>query len=327
MAIQNYLGQIKKWFLTVFVPSVEMFFYNTICKFYIELFGTVDRRKLKYNISLCLIFKNEAPFLKEWIDYHLMIGVDHFYLYNNNSDDNYLDIIESYIEKGIITLIDFPYEHAQIKAYKDCYSRFRYESNWISFLDADEFFCPKLALSLPEWLENYSKYPAVLINWVLFGTSGKLKHDYSKPVIEQYDSCWDHFYQRGKCLVNTRYDIANFDTWFVHHHVYMHYRIFGLRFVMPAVNQFKWICTINYIIGGGRDKIGKSSIQINHYFMKAWDIVEAKRKKTDVYYDNNPKKKLDYMLSKEELCVSKNYTIQRFLIRFYLFQNRIVDEI
>ena len=45
----------------------------------------------KYEISICAIFKNEAPFLKEWLEFHLMLGIDHFYLYNNNSEDDYLD--------------------------------------------------------------------------------------------------------------------------------------------------------------------------------------------------------------------------------------------
>lgn len=69
-----------------------MLFYNSICKGYIELFGKRDKRKLKYRISLCLIFNNEAPFLKEWLDYHIVVGIDHFYLYNNNSTDNYIDV-------------------------------------------------------------------------------------------------------------------------------------------------------------------------------------------------------------------------------------------
>ena len=77
--------------------EILMLFYNSICKSYINIFGKHDKRKMKYQVSLCLIFKNEAPFLKEWLDYHLTIGVSHFYLYNNNSDDNYLDVIKPYI--------------------------------------------------------------------------------------------------------------------------------------------------------------------------------------------------------------------------------------
>ena len=45
----------------------------------------------KYNLSICAIFKNEAKYLKEWIEYHRIFGVDHFYLYNIGSRDSFLD--------------------------------------------------------------------------------------------------------------------------------------------------------------------------------------------------------------------------------------------
>lgn len=38
------------------------------------------------------MFYNEAKFLKERLDYHLVIGVSHFYLYNNNSTDDYMPV-------------------------------------------------------------------------------------------------------------------------------------------------------------------------------------------------------------------------------------------
>ena len=81
-------------------PFFRMLFYNSVCKTWIRLFGKHDNRHLKYQISLCLIFKNEAPFLKEWLDYHLTVGVDHFYLYNNNSDDDFKKIVDYMIEKS-----------------------------------------------------------------------------------------------------------------------------------------------------------------------------------------------------------------------------------
>ena len=44
-------------------------------------------------------FKNEAPYLREWIEFNHIVGVDHFFLYNNNSEDNYEEIIEPYVKK------------------------------------------------------------------------------------------------------------------------------------------------------------------------------------------------------------------------------------
>ena len=31
-------------------------------------------------ISIMIVFKNEGRYLKEWIDFHLLSGIDHFYM-------------------------------------------------------------------------------------------------------------------------------------------------------------------------------------------------------------------------------------------------------
>ena len=298
--------------------NLLMIFYNSICKSWIKLFGTHDKRQLKYKISLCLIFKNEAPFLKEWLDYHLTIGVNHFYLYNNNSDDNYLEIIKSYIDKGIVTLIDWPYDHSQFKAYKHCYEHYRNETNWLSFLDADEFFVPKYAETIEEWLKPYDKYPAVNIHWRMF-----VKHDYTCNVIEQYFTCFDEWYTHGKCLINTRYDVSSFELWHVHHHTYMKYPIMGINIVLPAVNQFGYICTVDQTWGGGKNKMDNATMLINHYFTKAWDIYSSKMHRTDVLFKENPKANYSYFYKYEMKARTKDWTILRFLIRMKINQGFI----
>lgn len=312
-----------KQFKRNLLPFLKMLFYNTVCKGYIQLVGKKDKRKLKYMVSFCLIFKNEAPFLKEWLDFHLTVGVDHFYLYNNNSDDNFREILEPYIGLGIVTLIEWPEQNSQFKAYKHCFETYRNETNWISFIDADEFIVPKYKETIREWIQPYLKYPAINIQWLMFCTGGVLEHDYSKNVIEQYKDCWEDLNVHGKCLINTRYDIANFNTWYVHHHTYMYYKIFGIRIIIPAVNQFGYICTVDKIWGGGKNKLVNSTIQINHYFTKAWSIWSKKMKKTDVLFKVNPKSDINYFYKYEMKCNSTNHAINRFLIKMKLKQGVI----
>ncbi len=51
--------------------------------------------KYSYYLSIGAIFNDEADYLKEWIEYHRLAGpVEHFYLYNNNSQDHYLDVLQ-----------------------------------------------------------------------------------------------------------------------------------------------------------------------------------------------------------------------------------------
>lgn len=90
-------------------PRNENFVYKTkYCITVMQYIGykvlkTIFRKKAsddkKYYVSICGIFKDEAFYLKEWIEYHKKAGVDHIYLYNNNSTDNYLTIIKPYLEE------------------------------------------------------------------------------------------------------------------------------------------------------------------------------------------------------------------------------------
>src|SRR6187431_2863710 len=110
----NYIrqGQIQQTiFKNSIINNIIYFFKSLLVSFLIftnRLFNR-DDKDYKYTVSLCGIFKNEAKFLDEWIQFHLVVGIDHFYLYNNNSDDNYYEILKPYIEKGFVDLIDWPF--------------------------------------------------------------------------------------------------------------------------------------------------------------------------------------------------------------------------
>ena len=42
----------------------------------------------------------QAPYLSEWVEYHLMSGVQHMYLYNHKSVDNATAELEPYVRAG-----------------------------------------------------------------------------------------------------------------------------------------------------------------------------------------------------------------------------------
>ncbi len=98
-SIKSFLN--NKPLLKKIVEQVYMFIKRAIIFIRLILLNSIFRLFLrhpkynkKYSITICGIFKNEASYLKEWIEYHEMIGIEHFYLYNNNSDDNYRDILQ-----------------------------------------------------------------------------------------------------------------------------------------------------------------------------------------------------------------------------------------
>ena len=147
-------------------------FIITLCLININYKINKSSKKYKYKICICAIFKDEAKYLDEWIRYHLVIGIDHFYLYNNNSDDEYLKVLKPYIEKKIVDLIDWPHKHSQMSAYEDCYKKNNNHTNWLAFIDLDEFICPIATDDIKPWLEQHNKYPGIAIYWKQFGSNG-----------------------------------------------------------------------------------------------------------------------------------------------------------
>lgn len=276
----------------------------------------------KYKISVCGIFKDEGPFLKEWIEFNKMVGIDHFYLYNNNSTDNFFDVLAPYIESGLVTYIDFPYDQAQIKAYKHFYENYKNETQWVSFLDIDEFFVPLSHNNLNDWIKDYENYPVIQIYWKMFGTSGFMKHDMTRLVIEQYHTCWNSLYDCGKCIINTDYEFVSYDA-LMHHGPTMFYPFMGFNLKVKPVNVFKR----SALEEGTYFKIWNNrkspTIQINHYWSKAWDIYDAKRKRTDVYFKENPKAELDYFLFHENQNCNHDYNIYKYVMQLKLRLNNI----
>jgi hypothetical protein len=159
---------------TDYTINYILIFFVYSCFFFSKAFA------YQYEVSVCSIFQNEDRFLKEWIDYHRLIGIDHFYMYDNESTDNALDILAPYITAGIVEYIpweknyDSPKEwwHVQREAYIDALKRSEGNSKWLCIIDTDEFIVPVKDYNLKTFLKDFDDYGGVCINWIFYGTSG-----------------------------------------------------------------------------------------------------------------------------------------------------------
>lgn len=171
------------------------------------------RRQMKHDntcpdtyLGICAIAKNEAESFKEWIDWHISIGVEKFYIYDNESTDNTKDILTPYIEKGIVEYHYFPGVKKQLEAYDDCFKLHRTDTRWIAFIDLDEFIMPLKDSCLTEYLHRFEDYSAVEINWLIYGSSGQ-KEKTPGGVMQRFKchSQPGHFLNRHvKSIVNPR---------------------------------------------------------------------------------------------------------------------------
>jgi hypothetical protein len=136
-------------------------------------------------LSVCAIYLDEGPYLREWIEFHKLVGVERFYMYDHESTDGHLDALAPYIEDGTVVLHDWPVQPGQLEAYDHCVETHGDETRWMAFIDIDEFLFSPTYRPLPEILSGYEQHAAVAVNWAMFGTSGHR----TKPdglVIENY---------------------------------------------------------------------------------------------------------------------------------------------
>ncbi len=160
---------------------------------------TAVQNRHKYTLSVCAVFKDEAIYLKEWIEYHRLVGVDHFYLYNTGSKDRFTTVLKPYIKEGIVSLINWPSVveqnneenifmwslGVQIPAYENAMkSKAFHETQWLIFLDVDEFLVIPRENDAKAILEKYKNYAGIKISANTFDASAGLSTPARRLLIE-----------------------------------------------------------------------------------------------------------------------------------------------
>lgn len=214
-----------------------------------------------YDFAVCAIFQNEAPYLKEWIEYHKLVGAEHFYLYNHYSQDNYLEVLQPYLDEGVVELVDWSWPFFQYitqkLAYMNAINKTRHMVKWLAVIDIDEYIVPKMHDTVKEFLTSYEKegIGGVGINWQMFGTSFVEKIGPHELLIERLiykalpEHCENH---HVKTIVRPEFVVLP---------PHVHYFEYIPGYVEVAVDgtPFK---------GSRTQSILTDLIQINHYWSK-----------------------------------------------------------
>jgi glycosyltransferase involved in cell wall biosynthesis len=143
----------------------------------------------QHELSICCMIKDEGQYLKEWIEYHKLIGCEHFYLYDDLSTDNTREVLEPYIQSNLVELFECGHREVvhlerQYESYLECLEKATGVTKWLAYIDADEFLCPVKEYSLANFLKSYEEFGGLVINWQQFGTSFVKKIPEDKLLIE-----------------------------------------------------------------------------------------------------------------------------------------------
>lgn len=142
-------------------------------------------------LSVVAIAKDEAPYIREWVEFYKVVGVSRIYLYDNGSTDGMRDRIADFIDSGFVVYTTFPGIARQYAAYMDAIARYKYQTRYMAFVDCDEFVMPcdlekSLAEVVSALFDRYGKgVGGITVNWTVYGPSGHREQP-DGLVLEEY---------------------------------------------------------------------------------------------------------------------------------------------
>jgi hypothetical protein len=243
----------------------------------------------KYYFSIATMFKNESWGMKEWIEHNKLHGVDHIYLIDDYSDDDYLPILQPYIDSGYVTLFHNEF-FKRFTGRQQYISNYYFipiinESYWIANVDIDEFLYSPLEVDLKNVLKKYEDYGEVYANWVWFNSNNFVEHP-KDGVVNNFTKraeygagvfCTLHpdthpegkmeYTDAHKCIANTNFNVRMFNV----HEIY--------------TNGSK--INISY-----KENPDNPELLINHYQLQSkeyWEKVKMHRGDCNHWYNGRPR--------------------------------------
>lgn len=175
-AIKKFLSKLLCAFIPVRIVRKQLQFilmYDpTPLQSFKAMLKSRKHNDFTYQLSILACLKDEADYIEEWIEYYKIMGVEHFYIYNNNSTDNIEEVLSPYIEEGLVTLVEHPGRGMQTTMYAHALKNFRLETKWLIVADIDEFMLPKSHATLIDFVNAHPQYNQLITQWSLFGDSG-----------------------------------------------------------------------------------------------------------------------------------------------------------
>ena len=157
-----------------------------------------------YELSACCMFKNNPQYerewkdMEEWLEYHRVLGVEHFFIYADRCTEDFIKNFDWYVDKGIVTIIKVrnkSWDHSSFQAQclNNFLSSFGHLTNWCLMTDPDEFIVTKAHNNIKAMLDSLDENVGqILLQWVVFGSSGYENLPLDELLTERFIFCGDN---------------------------------------------------------------------------------------------------------------------------------------
>jgi hypothetical protein len=105
--------------------------------------------------------KNDSKHIHTWIKHHIWQGVEHFYLIEDNSNDNTKENLQEYIDIGIVTYYFRP--GPKVNNYRWVFEKIKKTTEWVAICDVNEYFYG-VEMSLCRKLDEFKDTNLILCN-------------------------------------------------------------------------------------------------------------------------------------------------------------------
>jgi hypothetical protein len=146
-------------------------------------------------IAVALITNGFSGNLQEWLLYYKLIGVENIIFFDDSvrkslQQELLLEAIKPFIDIGFVIYHQTPKTSNstfdQAFAYNYTLAQYQDTYDWIGFLDSDEFVVTHKEKCLSSFLDAYSDYGGLAMEWRLVGPLGVVTHNPHISCFNQY---------------------------------------------------------------------------------------------------------------------------------------------
>jgi hypothetical protein len=218
-----------------------------------------------YKLVIVAMFKNEAVAMREWLNHYTKEGVDHFYMIDNGSTDNW----QSEVEGFPVTIYSDTEQHKQYDHYNNYFIKeVKHNSKWVMVVDLDEFmYSRKGYKNIPEYLDTLDNdINEVEVKWKMFGSNSH---------IEQPESIINGFVRRRKETpdVDNKVAVKSICRSMELDHFNIHTHSFNGKTSNPVPEDgyepSNSIIILPNILS--EQELRESPLHLNHYRIQSWE--------------------------------------------------------
>ena len=178
--IENKYGRIINFNIKLLI--LIFYIFLIIKTKFIKLNNLEKEKKYKYFFCFTSMGKLENKYVNELLDYYKKIGVDKFYLADNNdkNSEKLSDILKKDIIDGLVDIIDIiGVKKDQTQLFGEIYEKHKSDCRWMSFYDFDEYLAftnNKNNIQTYFSDSNFKKCDVILINWIIYNDNSFVKY-------------------------------------------------------------------------------------------------------------------------------------------------------